>query len=61
MSVKWFFAISPYKSNESRAVTFLEKEQVVTRRDVVAQSEPLVARGTAEAAQWSKQKTCVLS
>ena len=27
------FAISQYKSNESRAVSFLEKEQVVTRRD----------------------------
>ena len=32
-SVKLLFAIPPCKSNESRAVSFLEKEQVGTRRD----------------------------
>ena len=44
-SVKLLFAISPYKLNESRAVAFLEKEQVVTGRneeDRVDQSEPSV-------------------
>ena len=58
------FAVSPYKSNEIRAVLFLEKEQIVTatnKEDRVDQSEPSVERWTAEAAQWSKQKTCVLS
>ena len=63
-SVKLLFEFSPCKSNESRAVSFLEQKQVVTRRDkedLVEQREPSVERWTAEAAQWSKQKTCVLS
>ena len=32
-SVKLLFAISPCNSNDSTAVSFLEKEQVATRRD----------------------------
>ena len=62
--VKLLFAILPYKSNESRAVSFLEKEQVVTGRnkeDQMDQSDSSVESWTAEAAQWYKQKTCVLS
>ena len=39
-SVKLVFAILPYKLNESRAVSFLEKEQVVTRSDKKELSGP---------------------
>ena len=63
--MKLLFAISPYKSNESRALVFLAKDQERPRTnregDRVDRSEPSVERWTAEAAQWSKQKTSVLS
>ena len=42
-SVKVLFAISPYKSNEIRAVLFIEKEQILTatnKEDRVDQIEP---------------------